>query len=270
MAVVAVNDPDDARIADYRSISDAVLLTDRQLFVAEGRQVVKRLLAGGRLVAHSVLVTPAALAALRTDLDPGAVTVYLVPQAVMNAVAGFNIHRGCLALGRRRAPVDWRQLAGGARRLVALERVGNADNIGAIFRNAAAFGADAVLLGPDCADPLYRKAIRTSMAATLTVPFAQAVPWPVALHELRAGGMRVIGLSPRADAPSIRDVRATFDDRVTIVLGHEGEGLTHEAMDACDALARVPMTGAVDSLNVATACGIALYELASPVLRCAM
>jgi tRNA G18 (ribose-2'-O)-methylase SpoU len=263
VAVVAVHDPDDARIANYRSISDAVLLTGRQLFVAEGRHVVRRLLAGDRLVADSVLVTAPALAALATDLDPRAVTVYLVPQAVMDAVVGFNVHRGCLALGRRSAPLDWRQLAGGARRLVALERVGNPDNVGAIFRNAAAFGADAVLLGPDCADPLYRKAIRTSMAAALSVPFAHALPWPAALHELRAGGMRVIGLSPAAGAPSIRDVLASCDGRATIVVGHEGDGLTQETMTACDTLARIPMMGAVDSLNVATACGIALYELAA-------
>jgi tRNA G18 (ribose-2'-O)-methylase SpoU len=261
VAVVAVNDPDDPRIADYRNISDAVLLEDRQLFVAEGRQVVRRLLAGGRLVPQSLLVTAPALAALERDLDPCEVATYLVPQAVMNAVTGFNIHRGCLALGRRGAPLDWRLLARGARRLIVLERVGNADNVGAIFRNAAAFGADAVLLGPDCADPLYRKAIRTSMAAALSVPFAHAVPWPGALHELRDSGMRVIGLSPAAGATPLRDVAAIFDGGVAVVAGHEGDGLTPEAMRACDILARIPMAAGVDSVNVATAAGIAMYEL---------
>jgi tRNA(Leu) C34 or U34 (ribose-2'-O)-methylase TrmL len=141
--------------------------------------------------------------------------------------------------------------------------LGNADNVGAIFRNAAAFGADAVLLGPDCADPLYRKAIRTSMAAALSVPFAQAVPWPGALHELRGSGMRVVGLSPSAGAPSIRDVAATLDGDVAVIAGHEGDGLTPDAMSACDTLARIPMAAGVDSVNVGVAVGIALYELAA-------
>jgi tRNA G18 (ribose-2'-O)-methylase SpoU len=273
VAVVAVNDPDDPRIADYRNIADAVLLKERQLFVAEGRHVVRRLLAGRRLVTHSLLVTAPALASLGGDLDPAAMPTYLVPQTVMDTVAGFNIHRGCLALGRRGAPLDWRRLARGTRRLVALERVGNADNVGAIFRNTAAFAADAVLLGPDCADPLYRKAIRTSMAAALAVPFAQAVPWPGALHELRESGMRVIGLSPDAGALPIRDVAATLDGRVAVVAGHEGDGLTPDAMSACDTLARIPMAAGVDSVNVATAVGIALYELSersSPFPRCSV
>lgn len=207
------------------------------------------------------MVTPPALAALG-DLDTRTVPVFLVPQAVMNAVSGFNIHRGCLAIGERGAPLDWRTLATIARRLVILERVANADNVGAVFRNAAAFGVDAVLLGPDCTDPLYRKAIRTSMAAALQVPYAHATPWPETLRELRAAGVHTIGLTPCPDAPPIRQVIGAAGPRVAIVAGHEGDGLTREAMDACDTLARIPMMSGVDSLNVATAVGIALYELA--------
>jgi len=183
--------------------------------------------------------------------------VYVVSHAVMNDVTGFNIHRGCLALGERAAPDDWRRLSAPARRLVVLERVSNADNVGGIFRNALAFGADAVLLGPDCTDPLYRKAIRTSMAAALAVPFARVTPWPAALRALHRDGFHVIGLSPAAPSPLGSVVS---DGPVAFVAGHEGDGLTAEALDACDTLARIPMMGDVDSINVSTAVGIALYE----------
>jgi tRNA G18 (ribose-2'-O)-methylase SpoU len=263
VAVVPVDDPDDPRIADYRNIPDPALLHERRLFAAEGRHVVRRLIAARWLVTRSLMVTAPALAALADDIDLAAVTVFLVPQAVMNTVTGFNIHRGCLAIGERGHPLDWRALARRARRLVVLERIANPDNIGAIFRNAAAFGADAVLLGPDCADPLYRKSIRTSMAAALAVPFATVTPWPDALRELRAEGFFAVGLSPCRSAPTIRDAAGRIGQPVVIVAGHEGDGLTHEATDACDTLARIPISESVDSLNVATAVGIALYELST-------
>jgi tRNA G18 (ribose-2'-O)-methylase SpoU len=260
--VVQIDDPNDPRIADYRDLPDRVLLDDRRLFVAEGRQVVRRLLGTRWLVTRSLMVTAPALAALDGNVDPATVTVFVVPQAVMDTVSGFNVHRGCLAIGERPAASDWRALAGSARRLVILERVANPDNVGATFRNAAAFNANAVLLGPDCADPLYRKSIRTSMAAALTVPFADVSPWPDALHELRSRGILVIGLSPCAGAASIRTVATSAETPVAILAGHEGDGLTRTALDACDVVARIPMAGSLDSLNVATAIAIALYELA--------
>jgi tRNA G18 (ribose-2'-O)-methylase SpoU len=262
VTVFQIDDPGDPRIADYRNVPDPALLERQQAFVAEGRLVVRRLLASPRLVTKSVMVTEPALAALGVDVT--AIPVYVVPQAVMNTVTGFNLHRGCLAIGQRGTPLDWRTLAGTARRLVVLERVANTDNVGAIFRNAAAFGVDAVLLGPDCADPLYRKAIRTSMGAALSVPFAHLGAWPDGLRQLRADGFHVMALTPCAGAPPLsgllREARPT-GDRVAIVAGHEGDGLTPEAMHACDTLARIPMTAGHDSLNVATAVAIALYEL---------
>lgn len=209
------------------------------------------------------MVTAPALAALGA-VDVTAIPVYVVPQGVMNAVTGFNIHRGCLAIGERGTPLDWRMLTGTARRLVVLERVANTDNVGAIFRNAAAFKVDAVLLGPDCADPLYRKSIRTSMAAALTIPFAHLAPWPEALRMLRDDGFRVLGLTP---CPSAQNLSDRFGEarrpraRVALVAGHEGDGLTADAINACDTRVRIPMTANHDSLNVATAVAIALYEL---------
>jgi tRNA G18 (ribose-2'-O)-methylase SpoU len=180
----------------------------------------------------------------------------------MNAVGGFNLHRGCLALAERPSRPSWAELAGRATRLVVLEAVGDADNVGAIFRCAAAFGAGAVLLGPSCADPLYRKAIRTSMAATLSVPFARAEPWPDALAALAAMQWNVVGLTPRADAPPLWEAAAAGRRRrVALVVGHEGDGLSPSALRACTALARIPMAPGVESLNVAVSVGVALYEL---------
>lgn len=269
MPVVRIDDPDDARIDDYRNVPDAELIERRGIFVAEGRLVVRRLLESTRLHTRSVMVTPTAHDALDDVLDrqPG-LPVYIAPQALVDAVIGFNVHRGCLAIGERPAAVDWRELASHARRLVVLERVGNADNVGAIFRNAAAFGVDAVLLDPSCADPLYRKAIRTSMGAALSLPFAYVSPWPAALRELRDSGILTLAMTPSADARALDECAAALRDRrVAVVVGHEGEGLTRGALDACDHRGRIPMAPGVDSLNVATATAIALYEIARHLLR---
>ena len=257
--------PDDPRIADYRNIPDAELIERRGIFIAEGRLVVRRLLEGRRMRARSVMVTETARASLQDLLDTRPdVPVYVVSQALMNAMAGFNIHRGCLAIGERPAPGDWRALVRDARRIVVLERLGNADNVGSVFRNAAAFGVDAVLLDDASTDPLYRKAIRTSMAAALTIPFARVDAWPDALTELHAGGWSVIGLTPAAGAAPLASVAATLaDSPVALVLGHEGDGLSSAALNACTHLARIPMAPGVDSLNVATAAAIALYEVFS-------
>ena len=211
---------------------------------------------------QSVMVTEVAMESLADVLlTRDGLPVYVVPQQVMNAIAGFNIHRGCLAIGERPPSIPWDELARHGSPLVALERVGNADNVGATFRAAAAFGAGGVLLEPACADPLYRKAIRTSMGASLQVPFAAGVPWPGALAGLRSGGWEVVGLMPGAADPLASVLASVRGQPVALVLGHEGDGLTAEATAACSHLARIPMPGAVDSLNVAMAAGIALYEL---------
>jgi tRNA G18 (ribose-2'-O)-methylase SpoU len=261
MAVRRLDDENDELLADYRNVPDPVLVARRGLFVAEGRLVVTRLLAGSPLTTRSVMVTETAYDSIRAAIDARPdLPVYVVPQEVMNGITGFNIHRGCLALGERPPARDWRALIRDARRVMALERVGNADNVGSVFRNSAAFGVDVVLLGPSCADPLYRKAIRTSMGAALTVPFADVEPWPTALREL-GSEFAVIGLTPATDALPLRDAAHAAGERpIVLVLGHEGEGLTSEALGACDSRARIAMARGVDSLNVATAAAIALYE----------
>jgi tRNA G18 (ribose-2'-O)-methylase SpoU len=262
VTLVRIESDADERLMDFRNIPDPDLLVRRGLFVAEGRLVVTRLLESG-LQTRALLVTETALASLAESIGNNGFPVYVVTQAVMNSVAGFNFHRGCLAIGVRPSARDWRRVVSGTRRLVVLERVGNVDNVGAIFRNAAAFGVDGVLLQADCADPLYRKAIRTSMAASLKMPYA-VVPWPDALRELGEAGWATIAMTPAADAPLLDLVASTLADRpIAIVLGHEGDGLTDDARRACTHRARIAMADGVDSVNVATAAAIALYEVGS-------
>lgn len=263
MTITRVDAADDDRLSDFRAVSDPELATTRGFFIAEGRLVVRRLLTESPFATRAVLVTASALTTLEDTLHRKPdVPVYLVSQAVMGTVAGFNIHRGCLASGWRPPPAYWRETIAGARRLVVLERVGDADNVGAIFRGAAALNADAVLLGPACADPLYRKAIRTSMGAALTLRFACAHPWPAALGELAAGGWTVAALTPSADAMPLRAFAdATRTQRIALVVGHEGEGLSDAALRACTHRVRIPIHPSVDSLNVSMAAAIALYEV---------
>jgi tRNA G18 (ribose-2'-O)-methylase SpoU len=260
VGIAHVASVDDPRLGDYRNIPDPDLLRTRGVFIAEGRHVVRRLLTGSRFSTRSLLLTPAAAESL-SDLLPGldALPVFIVSQEAMNAVTGFNIHRGCLAVGERRPLPSWQSLARDARLLLVLEQVSNADNIGGIFRNAAAFGVDAVLLGPSCADPLYRKAIRTSMGAALRIPFALMADWPADLHRLKAQGPTLMALTPSQDAQSL-DASAVAS-RTALLVGHEGDGLSDEALRAADVAARIPMAAGVDSLNVATATAIALYAL---------
>ena len=245
-------------------MSDPDLAARGGLFIAEGRLVVRRLLTASRFAARSVLVTEPALAALRDVLDARpALPVFVVPQDVVNGITGFNIHRGCLALGERSEPARWQHVVDGARHIVCLERVANADNVGGIFRNAHAFGTQAVLLDGVSTDPLYRKAIRTSMGATLQLPFARAEPWPHTLTELRRLGFALIATTPADSAMALADAAKTVAGRPTaLVFGHEGDGLARETLAACELHARIPISSDVDSLNVATAAAIALYELA--------
>jgi tRNA G18 (ribose-2'-O)-methylase SpoU len=262
VGVIAVSSAADERLSAFRNVPDSALLAQHQLFVAEGRLVVRRLLES-QLTTRAVMVTESALASIDGVLDmTDNVPVYVVPPGVMNEITGFNIHRGCLALGERPPARALSDLTHAGRRLVAIERVGNADNVGSIFRNGAAFGVDGVLVGPSCTDPLYRKAIRTSMGAALTMPFVEARPWPGVLQDLHADGWNVIAMTPAPTAMPLAEVaRVVGGNRVVVVVGHEGEGLTLDSLAASSYQARIPMAVEVDSVNVATALAIALYEL---------
>ena len=261
MHFLLIADSTDPRLDDYRSIPDPELLRSRGIFIAEGRLVARRLLTKSAYTTRSVMVTEAARASLADVLDARSdVPVYVVSSSLMQDISGFNIHRGCLAVGERPRPTTWQQVVAGGRTVVVLERVANADNVGGIFRNVAAFGADAVLLDDASADPLYRKAIRTSMAATLLVPFARVDGCNSILRELAAAGFATVALTPVASAPTIHStVDAVGPRPVALALGHEGEGLTTAALEACEFRARVPIASTVDSLNVSAAAAIVLY-----------
>jgi tRNA G18 (ribose-2'-O)-methylase SpoU len=248
----------DTGITAYRDIRDPAALARGGLFVAEGRLVVRRLLASTRFKTRSVLVTPIACDAIR-DVIPDAVPCYIVDQSEMDSIVGFNIHRGCLALAERPAiPVITLLDLETASRVVVLEGVNNPDNIGGIFRSAAAFDVQLVVLGPGCGDPFYRKAVRTSMAATLDVPMARADVWPAAIDRLRACGLRVVALTPAADATRL-DERTRVGERLALLVGAEEQGLSVAALAAADERVRIRMTNRVDSLNVTVAASIAMY-----------
>lgn len=270
MNLISVEDPNDPRLADYADLRDADLMARERsstggLFMAEGELVVRLLLESPFRI-RSVLLTPTRLATVRDALEarlPAGVPVYLVPQSVMNGVVGFNIHRGILAAAERGQPLDPAGVVAAAKCLVILEDLSNHDNVGGIFRNAAALGGGgaAVLLSPGCADPLYRKAIRVSMGHALRVPFARLARWPEDLAMVAAGGFTLVGLDP--DAGSVPVDRVDIGPgRPALLLGAEGPGLSGGAVRRCHVLARIPMTPGVDSLNVTCAAAIALHRLA--------
>ncbi|HEY6892796.1 MAG TPA: RNA methyltransferase [Rhodanobacteraceae bacterium] len=248
----------------YRNLSDGELVRAHGVFIAEGRLVVQRVIEHGGYAVRSVLVNDAALRSLErtlVELD-ASVPVYVSAADAFPAITGYNIHRGCLAVVERPRERSIDEVSAGARTLVVLEAVTNADNVGGVFRNAASFGCSGVVLSPTCCDPLYRKAVRTSMGAVLSTPFARANEWPQALAQLRADGFTIAALTPRDPSTSIDDfVRVGRPERLAIVAGTEGSGLTVEADALADVRLRIPIADAVDSLNVAVAVGIALYAL---------
>jgi tRNA G18 (ribose-2'-O)-methylase SpoU len=258
----ATCEPSDPRLAAYRDVGDPAGLEHAGLFVAEGRFVVERLLDDRRFEVVSVAVTPAGALALNAlfDRHPD-VPVLVCDPSVLESVTGFYFHRGCLALARRPVAALPLSTLAGASRLIALEGVGNPDNVGGLFRAALALGAGGVLLDRASADPLYRKAIRTSMAASLRVPFTRVEPWPSALDELKAAGFQVIALTPDAAAPAIDDYAAAPDSRLILALGSEGPGLRAEMMRYADLRLRIAVDPRADSLNVVVAAAIALNAL---------
>jgi tRNA G18 (ribose-2'-O)-methylase SpoU len=254
----------DPSAAEYAHVGDPEWLRAHDLFVAEGRLLVQRLLTSDRFTARSILLTPTAAGALGAALDGARCPVFVAPQSELRLLTGFDFHRGCLALAHRPAAEPPLESFAGCPLLLGIEGVGNPDNIGGLFRVAAAFGAEGVLLDPSSGDPLYRKAIRTSMGAALRVPFLRVAPWPGRLNELRARGFRVIALTPDSAARPLAELAASRapDVAVIILVGSEGAGLSTDALGMADEKARIPIRATIDSLNVVVAAGIALSALA--------
>ena len=292
-SIVAVNDAADPRLADYVRLTDVHLRRSLEapsgLFIAEGEKVIRRAITAGYPV-RSILVTSDQAAGV-ADLA-GSLTgpVYVVPPEVARGLTGYRVHRGALASMQRRPLPSVASVVSSARRIVVLEDIVDHTNVGAIFRCVAALGFDGVILAPRCGDPLYRRAVRVSMGAVFSVPYARMDDWREGLAGLRAAGFRLLALTPAADATPIAAVpaatgRATAGPamtspattgaatdgnsatgadggRLALLLGSEGDGLSARWREQADMSVRIPMNRGIDSLNVASAAAIACYLLA--------
>ncbi len=256
-AVVA--DPDDPRVRDFTALTDVAARSVREpaegLFIAEGAKVIVRALAAGYRP-RSVLTEPKWLPDLAASLEGSGAEVLLADPDVLRAVTGYRVHRGALASFERRPLPPPSALLAAARFVVVLVDLVDHTNVGAIFRNAAALGADAVLVTPGCADPLYRRSVKVSMGTVLAVPWTRTGADPLA----DLAGFTTIALTPAPDALDVDDV-APDTDRRAVLLGTEGDGLSGAVAARADRRVRIPMSGGVDSLNVAAASAIALHCL---------
>jgi tRNA G18 (ribose-2'-O)-methylase SpoU len=262
MEVCQVTDVADPRVADYRELTDVKLRRRKEpaegLFMAESHQVIARALLAGYPI-RSVLTTPRWLEAVR-DLNLPAGTVVLVgEESTVNEITGYRVHRGALAAMSRTPLPTVEQVVRQARRIVVLEGLVDHTNVGAVFRSAAGLGFDAVLVDPTCADPLYRRSVRVSMGAVFALPWTRASSWPQLLTDLSAAGWELLALTPHAHAEPLDRVAADPPQRLALLLGSEGHGLSPEALAAVTRHVRIPMADGVDSLNIGAAAAVALY-----------
>ncbi len=263
-SIERVADPSDPRLQDFIALRDVELRSrteaDRGLFIAEGERTIRRAVAAGYRL-RGVLLTERWLPALEDLLSASGAHALVVGEDVLTATTGFPVHRGALAsLDRRPLPgID--EVLAGAVRVAVLEDLSDHTNLGAVFRSAAALGVDAVVLTPRSADPLYRRAVRTSMGAVFSVPWTR-IPWFEGPDLLRDGGLELLALTPAADAVDIRDVDGGEHPRLALAIGHESDGLSDRWLGAADLRVRIAMHGGIDSLNAAAAAAVAFHALA--------
>ena len=268
ISVQFIDDPADPRVAAYRDIRERDLTGREGLFIAEGEVVIRTLLSAESLCrARSLLIAANRVEAQAALIAAaGEAPVYAASQAVLDAVAGFPLHRGLLALGEKPVERSVAEVLGQLPEecvVLACAGIGNHDNKGGLFRNAAAFGAGAVLMDPRCCDPFYRKSIRVSVGAVLRTPSARAASLEALIDALEAARFEVIALSPGATEP-LADVKGR--GRQAILVGSEGPGLPPEIMARVRTVG-VPMAGGFDSLNVAATSALALYQLTTVSIR---
>ena len=270
MEPAVITDPDDRRVDDYRQLHDARArrLMERPddgspgFFVAEGAHALHRLLTSGRRL-RSVLVDRVRLEALAGVLGGLDAPVLVADQSTLRAVAGFPVHRGVLAAADRWVLPDPAEVLAGCRRVAVLEDINDHENLGVIFRSAGSLGVDAVLLSPRCCDPLYRRSVRVSMGHVVAVPWTRLEPWPEALDVVARAGFCLIALTPAADSEPLPGWSPAAGERVAVLLGAEGPGLSPAALAAAHRRLTIPMRQADDSLNVGSAAAIAFYALTS-------
>ena len=265
--LVHLVDADDERAHDYTRLTDVALRRRREpaegLYIAESAKVIRRALAAGHRPRSFLMAQRfvADCADLLGDLASRDVPVLVGSDEVLHAITGFNLHRGVLAAMHRPALAAPRDLLVGARRVVVLEDIVDHTNVGAVFRSAAALGMNAVLVTPRCADPLYRRSVRVSMGTVFQVPWTRLDPWPGGLDLLRENGFTVAALALTDRSVSLDDLAADPPERLALLLGTEGDGLTRPAVAGADLTVRIPMAGGVDSLNVAAASAVAFWAL---------
>ncbi|WP_168581538.1 TrmH family RNA methyltransferase [Gephyromycinifex aptenodytis] len=264
---IQITDSDDERVRDYFSLTDVSLRRrlepERGIYLAESEKVIRRALAAGHRPL-SFLMAPRWLedmAEVVAHAEHDGVPVYVAEHEVIESMTGFHLHRGAIAAMQRPElpPVD--AVLDRARRVVVLEDIVDHTNVGAIFRSAAALGVDAVLVTPRCADPLYRRSIRVSMGTVFQVPWTRIGPWPQGVEYLGSLGFSVAAFALREDAISLDALADDPPDRLALVMGAEGDGLSHSTVDGADIVVRIPMAGDVDSLNVAAASAVAMWAL---------
>lgn len=264
MHITRVTDPAAPELRDYTELTDVVRRRLREpaegLYLAESIKVIERALAAGHRP-RSLLVLERYLDEIAPLFEPWDVPVYVGDLDVLEVVTGFVMHRGALASMHRPVLPTVPDLLRDARRVVVLEDIVDHTNVGAIFRAVAGLGADAVLVTPRCADPLYRRAVRVSMGASLQIPWTRLGEWEEAAPQLREAGFTIAALALADDAVDLADFARDAPERVALVLGTEGDGLTRAALDAADTVVTIPMDRGVDSLNVASAAAVALWSL---------
>ncbi|WP_157156171.1 MULTISPECIES: RNA methyltransferase [unclassified Diaminobutyricimonas] len=268
MRIVQVDHLDHEGLSDYARLTDVALRRVSEpeggLYIAESTKVIQRALAAGHQP-RSVLLQDKWLADVAPFLEGYDVPVYMAEPELLEQLIGFNLHRGALAAMHRPPLLPVAELLRDARRVVVLEDIVDHTNVGAIFRSVAGLGADAVLISPRCADPLYRRSVRVSMGTVLQVPWTRMPEWPEAADELHAAGFEIAALALADDAVPLDEYAASAPDRVAVLLGSEGDGLTHSALAGADKVVTIPMLHGVDSLNVASASAVALWSLRTAV-----
>lgn len=268
MPLIPIETPDDPRLADYRHVTDAQLRAAQlngqaPYFIAESEGVVRHLIASAFPIRSILATHHHATVRLADVLGPleAATPIYIAPDDLIESITGFHFHRGVIASAGRIPEPPLASILAAARTIVVCEDLSNIENLGAVFRNLACMVASpaAVLLADSCCNPLNRRSLRVSMGHALRIPFASINPWPDSIVTLHAAGFTTYALTPRADATSLRDIPRT--ERTAIILGAEGPGLKEQTINAAAHRIRIPMSPGSDSLNVATALAVALWQL---------
>ena len=274
MPIHTIDSADDPRLLAYRDLTDVALRKKSEpesgVYIAESAKIIERAVTCGHTPV-SILMAENWLAKMRlllpsiSDNDFGDIDVFIGPHDVLEELTGFHVHRGALAEMVRPAMASLDSVLAGVQRVVVLEDIVDHTNVGAIFRAAAGLGIDAVLVTPECADPLYRRSIRVSMGSVFTLPWTRIPNWPSSINELKEQGFHTVAVSPQniggKESQDLRQFTGTSHDRIALILGTEGEGLTAASLDNCDQSVHIPMSNDVSSLNVASAAAVVFWAL---------